>query len=38
VEPHPAEYLVTFRLRLADDSPATVTLWVSRGYAVRDWT
>jgi hypothetical protein len=38
VEPYPSEYLVTFRLQLADASVATVTLWVSRQQAVQDWT
>jgi hypothetical protein len=38
VEPFPAEYLVTFRLQLADAAVATVTVWMSSGLSVQDWT
>ena len=38
VEPFPSEYLVTFRLQLADASTATVTLWLDHDDAVQDWT
>jgi hypothetical protein len=38
VESYPGEYLVTFRLQLADAAVATVTLWVSRELTVQDWT
>jgi hypothetical protein len=37
VEPYPADYLVSFRVQLADATPATVTLWLTREYTVQDW-